>query len=417
MGDLGLSQAFGADATAQRLRQQIMDRLQQQQAAQQMDIQGRSIALREQEAQRSAEEFKMTQAERQRESDAKMSAAKVGDATKLAPQLPMDQNVAPEAASILKSGGMGGQLYTPPTMGENVNGPAFDPTKANPAMNLGTPVQQKDAADSSAISGIANDPNTSPALRGFLRVRGALPKGENIPYQLITEPNGPKKNPDIKDTSQGLMDVGDGTGKPVLGPDGKPLMGYHPAPGGGNADRSRLDKSYDTQTKRLDTIEKPLSDQAERIGRLRATMNANSPQADTLIAPEILTVAAGGAGSGLRMNEAEIARIIGGRTQWESLKARLSAWQSDPSQPFSITPEQRKQMHSLVQAIAERGQKRLALIDEARAKMVDAPDVTAHRQILNEVSKHLNDEALGGGGGGGDVPTRIRYDINGNKLP
>lgn len=194
MGDLGLSQAFGADATAQRLRQQIMDKLAAQQQAQQADIQGRTMALKEQEAQRAAQDFQQTLEERKAEQAAKMGAAKVGDATKLAPQLPMDQNVSPQAGNIMDQGGMGGQLYAPPTMGENVNGTQFDAAKANPRVNLGTPVQQKDASDSAAIDAIAKDPNTTPAMRGFLRVRGALPKGENIPYQLITEPNGPTKN-------------------------------------------------------------------------------------------------------------------------------------------------------------------------------------------------------------------------------
>lgn len=163
----------------------------------------------------------------------------------------------------------------------------------------------------------------------------------------------------------------------------------------GTGGTGRLDKSYDTQTKRLDAIEKPLAEQAERIGRLRATINQMSPAADALIAPELLTAMAGGQGSGLRMNEAEIARIVGGRTQWESLRSRLEAWSGDPTRPFSVTPEQRKQMRALVLAIAKRGQTRLGLIDDARSKMVDATDVVEHRRIVDATKKALAADAYG----------------------
>lgn len=170
----------------------------------------------------------------------------------------------------------------------------------------------------------------------------------------------------------------------------------HPIPKDTSAaDTTRLDKSYDTQTKRLDAIEKPFADQAERIGRLRATLNQMTPQADALIAPELLTAMAGGAGSGLRMNEAEISRVVGGRNQWEDLKSRLDAWQADPTKPFAVTPEQRKQMRDLIKVIADRGQRRLALIDDVRSKLVDATDVTGHRRLVDGVKKALNAETSG----------------------
>lgn len=181
-------------------------------------------------------------------------------------------------------------------------------------------------------------------------------------------------------------------------------------------DRSRTDHSYDTQTKRLDTLEKPLADQAERIGRLRATINQNTPQADALIAPELLTAMAGGAGSGLRMNEAEIARIIGGRNQWESLKARLNAWQADPSKPFAVTPEQRTQMRTLVAAIADRGQRRLKLIDDARVALSDAPDVAEHRRIADAVRKALNADTMGDESGSGGAVEEWTRDASGKLV-
>jgi hypothetical protein len=192
---LGLQNAFGLENAQQGLRQRIIDQLNQQKQQQDMRLAEREQALREQDAQQRAEQFKMTQADHAAALSERTQAANVTNATKLAPDLPMDQNVAPAAAGILDRGGMGGQLYAPPTQGETESGKPFVSAEQNPRMNLGTPVQQKDAADSAAIDAMAKDPNTTPAMRGFLRVRGALPKGENVPYQLITEPNGPPKAP------------------------------------------------------------------------------------------------------------------------------------------------------------------------------------------------------------------------------
>lgn len=181
---------------------------------------------------------------------------------------------------------------------------------------------------------------------------------------------------------------------------------------------TRLDNSYNRQTTRLDAIEKPLADQAERIGRLRQVVNQMTPQADTLIAPELLTITAGGMGSGLRMSEAEIARVVGGRNQWQDIQARLNAWQQDPTKPFAVTPVQRKQIRDLVKAIADRGQKRLSMIDNARDSLTDAADVQEHRRIVDALKKALTTEALGSDDAAvaGTAPKRIVYDLSGKPI-
>ena len=192
---MGIGAAFGADALSQDLRQQILDRLNQQSQQQQYGLAQRKMALEESDAQMKAQEFQQNQ-QRQAAADAqKQQDDATGSATKLAGVLPKDQNVAPEAATMLQKGGLGGQLYAPPTMGDTVSGQPFNPQTANPSINLGTAAQQKDASDSAAITALAADPSTTPAMKGFLRARAALPKGENIPYQLITEPTGAPRAP------------------------------------------------------------------------------------------------------------------------------------------------------------------------------------------------------------------------------
>lgn len=199
MADLGLSSTFGVGTMQQSVRQRILDQLSRQQQGFQNDLELRAADRADRQQQILEQEHTAALAER-------AQAAATGEATKLAPQLPMDQNVAPQAAGILRMGGLGGQLYTPPTAGETASGKPFDASTANPSMNLGTAPQQKDAQDSAAQVQIANDPKTPAALRGFLRVRATLPKGENIPYQLITEPNGPPDPTKTHETNR-LFDV------------------------------------------------------------------------------------------------------------------------------------------------------------------------------------------------------------------
>jgi hypothetical protein len=114
-----------------------------------------------------------------------------------------------------------------------------------------------------------------------------------------------------------------------------------------NRNDNRMDKSYQYNAGALSKLGDPIEQLAGRMGRLKDTIFQGTPQADALVAPELLTVMAGGQGSGLRMNEAEISRVIGGRTNLESIKAALNKWQTDPSKGLSITPAQRQQIRAL----------------------------------------------------------------------
>lgn len=153
--------------------------------------------------------------------------------------------------------------------------------------------------------------------------------------------------------------------------------------------QSRLDKSYQYTNSQVEKLRTPLQAQGERISRLVESLNQQTPAADALVAPELLTAMAGGMGSGLRMNEAEIARIVGGRSQWETLKATLNKWQTNPSKALSITDSQRAQMRSLVNAMQGRIQAKLTALNEASQALIDAPDVTSHRVIVSRANQRL----------------------------
>lgn len=157
------------------------------------------------------------------------------------------------------------------------------------------------------------------------------------------------------------------------------------------ADLARSDKSYQFNSGQLEAVAKPLADRVQRLSNLSDTIYQATPQADALIAPELLTAMAGGQGSGLRMNEAEISRIVGGRSHWESLKAAVNKWQADPSKALSITTDQRQQIRSLMQTVQQKLTQKVNAINDARQALVDTQDPIKQRQIVVDANKKLND--------------------------
>ncbi len=183
---------------------------------------------------------------------------------------------------------------------------------------------------------------------------------------------------------------------------------------------ARSDKSYQFSVRELDQVGKPIADAVQRLGRLQDTLAQNSPQADALVGPELLTVMAGGAGSGLRMNEAEIARVIGGRSNWESLKAAINKWQLDPSKANSITQDQRNQIHTLVQTVASKVQAKQQIIDQANQELLQSDNPNAHRKAVFNARKSLTsiDEQAGAGAttqSGAILPPQARAQLKEGK--
>jgi len=163
---------------------------------------------------------------------------------------------------------------------------------------------------------------------------------------------------------------------------------------------ARSDKSYQYNNDKLDKMGAPVEQLAMRIGRLREALAQGTPQADALVAPELLTVMAGGQGSGLRMNEAEISRVIGGRSNWESLQAAVNKWRLDPSSARSITPAQQQQIRALTDAVFQKLLTKQHALDQAREHLLDSDDPQEHRRIVQQTHQHLTgiDEGTGGGG-------------------
>lgn len=156
------------------------------------------------------------------------------------------------------------------------------------------------------------------------------------------------------------------------------------------------EKTFEYSDKQLEALAKPLRERSDRIERLKVTLAQGNPQSDALIGPELLTAMAGGQGSGLRMNEAEIARIVGGRSAWENLKANLQHWSTNPQDARSITPDQDKAIRKLVQAIDAKVQRKMTILNDAGSKIVDIQDPTQQHRLIADTRKALQQEDANG---------------------
>lgn len=166
----------------------------------------------------------------------------------------------------------------------------------------------------------------------------------------------------------------------------------------GNRQDTRLDRSYQYNSGLLEKAALPLEQASQRLERLKVSIAQKDPQADSLIAPELLTVMAGGQGSGLRMNEAEISRIVNGRSNWDTIRAALNKWKPGDA-ALSIPDNQRQNMYKLVGEVSSRLDNHLHQLDQARSDLIQANDVTEHRRILARVKQSLNSSTDATGAG------------------
>ena len=181
---------------------------------------------------------------------------------------------------------------------------------------------------------------------------------------------------------------------------------------GAKEGNARADRSYQYNQGELDKLTNPISQLTMRMGRLQDTLAQNNQQSDALVAPELLTVMAGGQGSGLRMNEAEIARVIGGATAWTSLQTAINRWSTNPNSA-RFTPVQHQQIRMLIRAVSDKLNAKQEALNKAAGDLINTEDPTEHRRIVQQARQTLNsiDE------GRGAAPQGFEWKANGSKGP
>lgn len=159
----------------------------------------------------------------------------------------------------------------------------------------------------------------------------------------------------------------------------------------GQQGNARADKSYQYNNGELDKLSTPITQLRQRMGNLQTSLGQNTTQSLSFVAPEMLSVLAGGQGSGLRMNEAEISRIVGGRSNWEGLRGNLQTWSTDPAHASPLPAVQVAQMQRLANAVNARIQAKADALDDAYGRLLETDDIKQHRAIVSETRGRLND--------------------------
>jgi len=178
---------------------------------------------------------------------------------------------------------------------------------------------------------------------------------------------------------------------------GNPLMPYRAPVDTSGRDAVREDRSYQFQSGALDRTEKPIAEALSRSSRLIETLNNGSPVALAAAIPEFLTVMAGGAGSGLRMTEAEMKRIVGGRSVWEDLTAAASRFSTNPQQS-PLTASQVVSIRKMAQAVTAKLAAKQEAINAARDVIGTSTNIVEHRNAVNNMRMKFQQIDNGGGG-------------------
>ncbi len=160
------------------------------------------------------------------------------------------------------------------------------------------------------------------------------------------------------------------------------------------AQDNSLSKGFDYANTFINQKMQPLQQLSQRIGRLNKAILQGDPQSDSMIAPELLSITTGGPGSGLRMNEAEIDRVVGGATKWTQLKQNLNKWSLDPSKA-QIPPEQRAQIQKLVDYIQGQTQNQLNIGMDAQQKLLTAKSLDDYHKTITDFSNHFSNAVQG----------------------
>lgn len=166
---------------------------------------------------------------------------------------------------------------------------------------------------------------------------------------------------------------------------------------------------------------KPVLDKIERINKMETSLNQNTNIADSTIAEQLVTLTAGGTGSGVRISQPMIEQVLGkSRTKWEDFSQALKRWETAPPKDKAnvslfFTPDQRTALHNLGRAYRQEANRTHKVILDARHRIDTATSVDEINKIRTELEEGVFAEAPEDTSGGGGLPT-VGSTFNGGKV-
>jgi hypothetical protein len=280
---------------------------------------------------------------------------------------------------------------------------------------LGSPQQAIEAAKQKKIDGIINqikdlDP-TSPQFKQ-LAAQYEMVANKALPAAFL---NGGKAG-----GSEAVMRQHPTTGEVQRLIDGQWAPWDHDVPVGAHwmtvpdhsaADAARIarqlheldsaqEKAYAEFQKRGQTTESQLQSirEAERF------INMKTPAADSLIAPLVIKSTISGSGSGFRMTQGEIDKVLGSGSNWDKLKVALQKWDLNHNDALALDDDMREDMRKLARGIRDKAKQTARKIVDARHTVDDAKTVdevhkarTALQEALNFADPDEGDSSETGG--------------------
>lgn len=398
MPSVGFEGALGQQAMAEQIRQRLIDELNKTKTLHGMSVEDQRLALEKQRMEQETADRALLRSQQGavfNEKIAEGTATNLGAGpTIISPELAkrfQNTTLAPlvKADASLPSAQISAGGTAPSSISSmtGAGAPAGDGTATPPAITqqpprltgqlrfMGTPAANAAEQQKVLRGQLLADPSLTPQQRLEMQAESA---GLKAPSREPKAPIDPTKTHE----ANRLFDAA------------------HPLPKDtSTSDANRLDRSYQFNSGQLEKTRTPIALKLDRLAGLNDALTQATPASDALVAPEILSISAGGQGSGLRMNEAEIARIVGGRSVWENLKASLQKLSTDPAHANSLTPDQRTQIRQIADAVQGRARRKLEAIRKAEQGLVDAEDVQGHRQVLRTLQGQL--DAIDGGGATG----------------
>jgi hypothetical protein len=215
--------AGAGDVVMQQIKQRVMDQIAEQQRQFQNSIAARSADRADQQQQMLWQEHQQAQADRAQQ-NLETDAAKT--AGTLAPDQSIPEPVATKLGKTMQAANMrmNPPLSQPPNMPDMMQ-PDIVPGQQPGPVWMGTDKQRSDKEQKVLRGRLIANPNLSDRERLFIEMENA---GLKVPTNLEPKP-GPAG--EIKETPRGLVRVApDNSVTPVMGPDGKQVQAFHPAP-------------------------------------------------------------------------------------------------------------------------------------------------------------------------------------------
>lgn len=222
MPGMGLETAYGNASMADELRQRIKDQIEAEQRAQALAQQQFTNNRLTANDARQAQEHSANMLMMADQHGAQQQQMKENEAAKGVAGLSVNQSIPPAVMGRIRGTMQEANATENPPLAQPPNMPGMMQPDVIPGQQPGAVWKGNDAQrsaqeDKQKMTDLLNDPSTTPQVKQFLKMRGIMPKGENIPYQLITEPDGPMKAPrqPVQVGPQGIFtDPADAIGQP-----------------------------------------------------------------------------------------------------------------------------------------------------------------------------------------------------------